>query len=72
MKETKVRCSDRTVFEVNPVTLDAIGSRMYDAYCYVDPEHDVEYIEYGDWVSRRNKMWDLQRYDYYRKQARNG
>jgi len=54
--KTVVRCPDRMVFEVNSKTLDPIRASCYDAYCYSDPEPDVEYIEYWDWILKRNEM----------------
>lgn len=58
--KTKVRCVDRTVFEVNPATLEPLRCGTYDAYCYTDPEPGVEYIEYADWCLERNKKRDAE------------
>jgi len=49
---TLVRCVDRTVFEVDPVTLEPNGCSVYDAYCYTDPEQGVRYIEHAEWCQR--------------------
>lgn len=51
--KTKVRCSDRVVFEIDPVTLEAKTCSYYDAYCYSDPERDVEYMEYATWCLKK-------------------
>jgi len=56
--KTYVRCYDRTVFEINPDTLEPKSCGSYDAYCFIDPEPDVIYIEHNDWVLLRNKQWD--------------
>ena len=52
-----VRCPDRMVFEVDRKTLDPKRCSVYDAYCYTDPDKDVEYMEYSDWVVKRNKQF---------------
>lgn len=62
---TLVRCEDRTVFEINPTTLDAKTCGYYDAYCYSDPLPDVTYISYSEWVGMRNTQWDQQMRSYY-------
>lgn len=68
---TIVRCgTDRTVFEIDPITLDAKQCSCYDAYCYSDPLPDVTYIEYSDWVGMRNKQWDKQMHDYYKQRIK--
>ena len=67
-RKTFVRCcTDKTVFEINPKTLDAMTCGRYDPYCYVDELPDVEYIEYSDWLQLRNKQWDKMRYENFRK-----
>jgi hypothetical protein len=67
---TIVRCgTDRTVFEIDPITLEAKTCSYYDAYCYLDPRNDVTYIEYSDWVGMRNEQWDKQMHDYYKKRV---
>jgi hypothetical protein len=67
---TLVRCgTDRTVFEIDSISLDAKTCSYYDAYCYSDPRTDVTYIEYSDWVGMRNEQWDKQMLDYYKKRA---
>lgn len=55
--KTLVRCVDKSVFEINPITLEAKSCSCYDAYCYSDPEKDVKYIEHSDWVKQRNEQW---------------
>lgn len=49
MKKLKVRCVDRMVFEVNRETLEPKNTGCYDAYCFTDPETDVEYMSYSEW-----------------------
>ena len=51
------------------VTFKRLGYVLNDAYCYSDPRNDVTYIEYSDWVRLRNKQWDKQMWDYYKKRA---
>ena len=53
LMKTIVRCPDRMVFEVDPVTLKAKTCSYYDAYCYIDPRPDVLYIELDIWNMRR-------------------
>lgn len=64
--KTLVRCIDKSVFEIDPVTLEAKHCSVYDAYCYSDPEPNVTYIEHSDWVGLRNQQWDKARNIYYR------
>jgi hypothetical protein len=52
MQRTLVRCEDRTVFPVNPVTLEPLSCGWYDPYCYCDPELGVRYIEHTTWSQR--------------------
>ncbi len=56
-----VRCEDRTVFPIDPTTLEALSTGYYDAYCYTDPEPNVNYISFSKWCTLRNE----QRYQYY-------
>ena len=56
MMKTMIRCLDRMVFEVDPVTLKAKTCSYYDAYCYTDPQPDVLYIEFGEWALRQSLM----------------
>lgn len=56
-----VRCEDRMVFEIDPITLDPKSQSVYDAYCYTDPAKDTEYVAFSDWVILRNIQWDKQR-----------
>ena len=64
--KTVVRCNDRMIFEIDPITLDAKECSYYDAYCYVDPKPTINYIEYSEWVGMRNKQWDKQMLDFYK------
>lgn len=66
MTKTLVRCDDRTVFPIDPVTLEALSTGYYDAYCFNDPEPDVVYISFNEWCRLRNEQWDRQRIAYYR------
>ena len=43
-----VRCPDRMVFEVDRKTLDPKRCSVYDAYCYTDPDKDVEEYKIGE------------------------
>jgi hypothetical protein len=54
--KTKVRCSDRMVFEIDMLTLEAKTCSYYDAYCYIDPEPDVKYIEHSEWCKLRDTL----------------
>ena len=49
-----VRCADRMVFQINRGTGEAATCSVYDAYCFTDPDPGVEYLEWADWVERRN------------------
>jgi hypothetical protein len=49
-----VRCQDRTVFEIDPSTLEAKTCSYYDAYCFDDPLTDVQYVSYSDWLTKVN------------------
>jgi hypothetical protein len=53
----KVRCLDRTVFEVNRDTLEAKSCGSYDPYCYSDPEKDVEYMEHSEWCLKKQARY---------------
>lgn len=64
--KTIVRCIDRMTFEIDPITLDAKECSYYDAYCYSDPLSDVQYIEFTDWVKKRNDQWGKAEREYYR------
>lgn len=55
---TMVRCcTDRTVFEIDPETTEALTCSYYDPYCYSDPKEGVEYMEYSDWLEQCDKRW---------------
>lgn len=56
VKRLKVRCIDKTVFEVNRVTLDPLSVGYYDAYCYSNPELNVEYMEHSEWTKKHVSM----------------
>lgn len=58
MKKLFVRCVDRTVFEIDPETLEPLGPSCYDAYCYTDPRRDVNYIEHMEWTNLQSEQWD--------------
>lgn len=55
--KTFVRCNNRTVFEIDPVTTEALTTECYDAYCFSDPRTDVIYISYSDWLKQCDKRW---------------
>jgi hypothetical protein len=57
MSEVKilVRCVDKTVFPIDPVTLKPLRCGTYDAYCYSDPESDTIYIDHSDWCLQRSE-----------------
>lgn len=63
--KTLVRCNDRTVFEIDPITLDAKSCGFYDAYCYTDPCPDAVYISQSEWTRLRNCQWDQQMQQFY-------
>ena len=50
-----VRCYDKMVFEVDRGTLEAKADSCYDAWCYLDPRTDVEYLEFQEWIKLSNK-----------------
>ena len=56
MNKVLVRSDDKTVFPINPETLEALSTGYYDAYCYIDPRPDVLYIEFDKWALRRSLM----------------
>ncbi len=55
MVKLKVRAVDRTVFEVDRLTLEPKTIRIYEPYCYSDPELGVEYMEYSEWSLKRQQ-----------------
>lgn len=57
MKQVLVRCGDKMVFPINPVTTEALSCGYYDPYCYSDPRKDVEYMEYSEWLRQCDKRW---------------
>jgi len=44
--KTFVRCNDRTVFEIDPITTEAKTCGYYDAYCY------------SEWLKQCDKRWE--------------
>ncbi len=44
-------------FEVDRKELEAITLSIYDAYCFSNPDQNVDYIEYQDWLKSRNDIW---------------
>ena len=58
MNKVLVRSDDKTVFPINPETLEALSTGYYDAYCFADPEPGVTYISFNEWCNLRNKQWD--------------
>jgi hypothetical protein len=57
MKKLIVRCGDKMTFEVDRKELEAITLSIYDAYCFSNPDQNVDYIEYQDWLKSRNDIW---------------
>ena len=55
--KTLVRCADRMVFEIDPNTLEALTCSYYDAYCFTDPLTEANYVNYFEWLNRREKRW---------------
>jgi hypothetical protein len=53
---TLVRCVDRTVFPIDPVTLEPKRCGAYDPWCYTDPEPGIEYIEHSEWCLRLHAL----------------
>ena len=62
--KTLVLSNDRTVFPIDPVTLEALSTGYYDAYCFNDPEPGVVYISFSEWCRLRNEQWDKQQFRY--------
>ena len=56
MKKLKVRCVDRTVFEIDRETLEPKNTGSYDAYCFSDPEPDVEYMSHSEWSLKHQEL----------------
>jgi hypothetical protein len=44
------------VFEVDRETLDPKNTGSYDAYCFSDPEPDVEYMSHSEWSLKHQEM----------------
>ena len=57
MKRLYVRCDTKEVFQINRDTLDAMSCARFDPWCYSDPEHDVEYMEWSAWALERNRRF---------------
>lgn len=47
--KTLVRCDDKTVFEIDPVTYEPKSCSSYDPYCFSDPEKGVAYMHISEW-----------------------
>ena len=56
--KTFVRCDDRTVFEIDPITTEAKTCGYYDAYCFSDPRTDITYMSYSEWLKQCDKRWE--------------
>lgn len=54
--KTKVRCDNKMVFEINPDTLEAKTCSSYDPWCYSDPDPNVNYIEFHEWLNLDSKL----------------
>jgi hypothetical protein len=54
-------------FPVNPVTLEATSTGIYDpcALARLEPTA-VEVISHTEWTRRRNLKWDKERLDFYK------
>lgn len=64
----KVISADRMCFPADPITLEPLGTEVYDAYTYSDPElGPVETISHSEWCRRRNEQRDAQMRVYYRR-----
>ena len=50
MRKIVVRTPDCMVFEIDPKTREAKHTARYDAYCFSDPEENVEYVEFSNWL----------------------
>jgi hypothetical protein len=42
----------KTVFEIDPVTLEPKTTSCYDPWCFSSPDPDVIYIGFYDWLER--------------------
>lgn len=54
-----VRCNDRTVFEINPVTYEAKTCSTYDPWCFTEPESGVKYLSYTEWLNKLEEKRDM-------------
>lgn len=51
-----VRCAtDKTVFQISPITFEPLSCSYYDPYCFTDPRTDVDYISYTEWLRIREQ-----------------
>lgn len=57
-KPIMVRTVDRMVFPIKRGTGIPTGCSVYDPYCYSDPDLNVEYMEYNDWLKYRGEFND--------------
>jgi hypothetical protein len=57
VRETYVRCNDRTIFKINPHTLEALSTGYYDPYCFSSPRPYVDYMSYSDWLKQKDILW---------------
>lgn len=57
VKKLKVRCTDRTVFEIDRETMEPKNTGSYDAYCFSDPEPDVEYMNHSEWCLKKQDLF---------------
>lgn len=64
-----VRSFDKTVFGIDPETLNPLTTGYYDPYCFNDPLPGVKYISFDEWCTMRNEQWVKQRAEYYKKKA---
>lgn len=47
-------------FEVDK-NLEAITCSIHDPYCFSDPDQNVDYIEYHEWLKSRGEIWQRKR-----------
>ena len=64
MNKIFVRTYDKTVFGVDPETLNPLTTSYYDPYCFDDSLPNVTYISFYEWYHMRNEQWDKQRAEY--------
>ena len=55
-KKTLVRSEDKTVFEIDPITLEPMRSpTLYDPYCFDNPNPEVIYMSFAEWCREHNR-----------------